>query len=247
MRHRKAGLKLNRTSSHRKAMFRNMVTSLFKHERIRTTDVKAKELRRWAENLITLAKRGDLHARRQALSIVREKDVVHKLFAEAAEKYGAASGGYTRIVKLGRRSGDAAPISMIELISPEKVKKKKKKAKVVVEKKPVAEKKKALEDKAAEEKDVVAEEKPDEEKIEVIDKVEEKIEEVEAVSEDADEKAEDQAVAPVESEKTEADEPEAKKTEEKPEETEPEAEKPEDKPEETEPKAEKPEDIEPEK
>ena len=238
MRHRKAGLKLNRTSSHRKAMFRNMVTSLFKHERIRTTDVKAKELRRWAENLITLAKRGDLHARRQALSIVREKDVVHKLFAEAAEKYGAASGGYTRIVKLGRRPGDAAPISMIELISPEKVKKKKKKkAKAVVEKKPVAEKKKALKDKAAEEKEVVAEEKA----------AEEKIEEVEAVSEDVDEKAEDQAVAPVESEETEADEPEAKKTEDKPVETEPEAEKPEDKPEETEPEAEKPEDIEPEK
>lgn len=239
MRHRKAGLKLNRTSSHRKAMFRNMVTSLFKHERIRTTDVKAKELRRWAENLITLAKRGDLHARRQALSIVREKDVVHKLFAEAAEKYGAASGGYTRIVKLGRRPGDAAPISMIELISPEKVqkKKKKKKAKADVEKKPVAEKKKALKDKAAEEKEVVAEEKA----------AEEKIEEVEAVSEDVDEKAEDQAVAPVESEETEADEPETKKTEDKPEETEPEAEKPEDKPEETEPEAEKPEDIKPEK
>jgi len=88
MRHRKAGLKLNRTSSHRTAMFRNMVTSLFKHERIRTTDVKAKELRRWADNLITLAKRGDLHARRQALSIVREKEVVYKLFAEAAERYG---------------------------------------------------------------------------------------------------------------------------------------------------------------
>ncbi len=230
MRHRKAGLKLNRTSSHRKAMFRNMVTSLFKHERIRTTDVKAKELRRWAENLITLAKRGDLHARRQALSIVREKDVVHKLFAEAAEKYGAASGGYTRIVKLGRRPGDAASISMIELISPEKVKKKKKKkkAKAVVEKKPISEKKKALEDKAAEEKEVVAEEKPAEEKIEVVDKEDEKTEEVEAVSEDADEKAEDQAVAPVESEETEADEPEAKKTEDKPEETEPEAEKPED-------------------
>lgn len=230
MRHRKAGLKLNRTSSHRKAMFRNMVTSLFKHERIRTTDVKAKELRRWAENLITLAKRGDLHARRQALSIVREKDVVHKLFAEAAEKYGAASGGYTRIVKLGRRPGDAAPISMIELISPEKVKKKKKKkkAKAVVEKKPVAEKKKALKDKAAEEKEVVAEEKPAEEKIEVVDKEEEKTEEVEAVSEDVDEKAEDQAVAPVESEETEAEEPEAKKTEDKPEETEPETEKPED-------------------
>ena len=232
MRHRKAGLKLNRTSSHRKAMFRNMVTSLFKHERIRTTDVKAKELRRWAENLITLAKRGDLHARRQALSIIREKDVVHKLFAEAAEKYGTASGGYTRIVKLGRRPGDAAPISMIELISPEKVKKKKKKkkAKAVVEKKPVAEKKKALEDKAAEEKEVAAEEK-----IEVLEKEEEKTEAVETVTEDADEKAEDQAVAPVESEEPEADGPEAKKTEDKPEEpepeTEPEAVKPEDKPE----------------
>ena len=85
MRHRKSGLKLNRTASHRKAMFRNMVTSLFKHERIRTTDAKAKELRRWADHIITLAKRGDLHARRQALSIVREKEVVHKLFAEAAE------------------------------------------------------------------------------------------------------------------------------------------------------------------
>jgi len=146
MRHRKARLKLNRTSSHRKAMFRNMVTSLFKHERIRTTDVKAKELRRWADNLITLAKRGDLHARRQALSIVREKDVVYKLFEEASEKYGAVSGGYTRIVKLGRRPGDAAPISMVELISKEKSKKKKKttkkkKIKADVEEKQVVEKK----------------------------------------------------------------------------------------------------------
>lgn len=145
MRHRKSRLKLNRTSSHRKAMFRNMVTSLFKHDRIRTTDVKAKELRRWADNLITLAKRGDLHARRQALSIVREKDVVYKLFEEASEKYGAVAGGYTRIVKLGRRSGDAAPISMVELISKEKSKKKtkkKKKIKAAVEKKQVVEKKK---------------------------------------------------------------------------------------------------------
>ena len=124
MRHRKAALKLNRTSSHRKAMFRNMVTSLFKHERIRTTDAKAKELRRWADNLITLAKRGDLHARRQALSIVREKGVVHKLFEEATERFGAVLGGYTRIVKVGRRAGDAAPLSVIELIKFEKPKKK---------------------------------------------------------------------------------------------------------------------------
>lgn len=154
MRHRRARSKLNRTSSHRKAMFRNMVTSLFKHERIRTTDVKAKELRRWADNLITLAKRGDLHARRQALSIVREKDVVYKLFEEASEKYGAVSGGYTRIVKMGRRPGDAAPISMVELISVEKSKKKKTKRKKKV--KPAAEKKQV-----AEKKEVTAEKKED--------------------------------------------------------------------------------------
>jgi len=129
MRHRKASLKLNRTTSHRLAMFRNMVTSLFKHERIRTTGIKAKELRRLAEHLITLAKRGDLHARRQALAVIREKDVVHKLFVEANEKFGNSAGGYTRIVKLGRRAGDAAPMSLIELIVPEVGGKKKTKKK----------------------------------------------------------------------------------------------------------------------
>ena len=143
MRHRKAGLKLNRTSSHRDAMFRNMVTSLFKYERIRTTDTKAKGLRRWADHLITLAKRGDLHARRQALSIIREKAVVYKLFSEANERFGTMSGGYTRIVKLGIRPGDAALVSMIELVTTEKEKSKKKKTKgkksAAVEKKQVAE------------------------------------------------------------------------------------------------------------
>lgn len=137
MRHRKAGVKLNMSSSHRQAMFRNMVTSLLKHDRIKTTNVRAKELRRWADHIITLAKRGDLHARRQALAIVREKDVVHKLFEEAEKRFGKVSGGYTRITKLGRRPGDAAPISIIELISAEeKPKKKKKKAKTP--KKPAA-------------------------------------------------------------------------------------------------------------
>lgn len=129
MRHRKASLKLNRTTSHRLAMFRNMVTSLFKYERIRTTGTKAKELRRLAEHLITLAKRGDLHARRQALAIIREKGVLDKLFVEANEKFGNSAGGYTRIVKLGRRPGDAAPMSLIELIVPEPVAKKKGKKK----------------------------------------------------------------------------------------------------------------------
>jgi len=120
---------LGRTTSHRTALFRNMVTSLLKYERIQTTSTKAKELRRWADNIITLAKRGDLHARRQALSIVREKDVVNKLFAEAAERFGSRAGGYTRIVKVGRRPGDAAPVSIIELIAAEKTKAKDKKAK----------------------------------------------------------------------------------------------------------------------
>jgi large subunit ribosomal protein L17 len=150
MRHRKTGLKLNRTSSHRNAMFRNMVTSLFKYERIRTTGAKAKEIRRWADHLITLAKRGDLHAMRQALSIIREKTVVYKLFKEAGEKYGKISGGYTRIIKIGRRPGDAAPVSLIELVPFEEPKKKKatkKKGKVSGEKKKKAEGKAALDKK----------------------------------------------------------------------------------------------------
>ncbi len=129
MRHRKAGLKLNRTSSHRNAMFRNMVTSLFKHDRIRTTDAKAKELRRWADKMVTLAKRGDLHARRQVLSIMMEKDVVHKLFEEASDRFGSINGGYTRLVKLGTRPGDAASVTLVELVSLEKKAKKKTKKK----------------------------------------------------------------------------------------------------------------------
>jgi large subunit ribosomal protein L17 len=149
MRHRKAGLKLNRTQSHRNAMFRNMVTSLFKHDRIRTTGPKAMELRRWADHIITLAKRGDLHARRQALAIVRETDVVHKLFENAAERFGAISGGYTRVVKLGRRPGDAAPVALIELVVSQDTKKKKtKKKKTKVDAAP----KKAAADKKAADK-----------------------------------------------------------------------------------------------
>lgn len=142
MRHRKAGPKFNMSGSHRQAMFRNMVTSLLKHDRIKTTDTRAKELRRWADHIITLAKRGDLHARRQALSIVREKNVVHKLFEEADKRFGKINGGYTRIIKLGRRPGDATLVSMIELVSGE-VKPKKKTAKPAAKKetpvKPAAE------------------------------------------------------------------------------------------------------------
>jgi len=118
MRHRKAGKKFNCTSSHRKAMFRNMVTSLLKHNRIKTTDAKAKELRRWADKMIALAKRGDLHARRQAMAFIREKKIVHKLFAEANERFSDKNCGYTRTVKIGRRVGDAAPMSVVEIIAP---------------------------------------------------------------------------------------------------------------------------------
>jgi large subunit ribosomal protein L17 len=114
-------------------MFRNMVTSLLKHDRIKTTDAKAKELRRWADHIVTLAKRGDLHARRMAMSIVREKDVVHKIFEEASERFGSINGGYTRIVKIGRRPGDAAAMTLVELVSSDvskttKTEKKKRKA-----------------------------------------------------------------------------------------------------------------------
>lgn len=116
MRHRKGGRKLGRTSSHRQALMRNMVTSLLDHERIQTTDAKAKELRRIAERMITLGKRGDLHARRQALSVIRSKDVTAKLFDELADRYRERPGGYTRVMKLGQRHGDAASMSLIELL-----------------------------------------------------------------------------------------------------------------------------------
>jgi large subunit ribosomal protein L17 len=126
MRHRKAGLKLSRKTGHLNSLFRNQVTSLFKYDRIRTTVTKAKELRRWADHLVTLAKRGDLHARRQALAIVQERDVVQKLFEKAAERFGSVSGGYTRLVRLGLRAGDSAPMMLVELIGREEDKKKKK-------------------------------------------------------------------------------------------------------------------------
>jgi len=116
MRHGKSGRKLGRTSSHREAMFRNMVTSLFEHERIVTTEKKAKELRPIAEKMITLAKRGDLHARRQALSYIQSKDVVAKLFDEIQTQFADRQGGYTRIIKTGYRQGDAAPMAIIELV-----------------------------------------------------------------------------------------------------------------------------------
>ena len=116
MRHRIAGRKLGRTTSHRTAMLRNLVTSLLEHEKVKTTDAKAKELRPLAEKLIGLAKRGDLHARRQALSVVRKAEVVQKLFETLSPRYQSRTGGYLRIVKIGNRPGDGAPVSLVELI-----------------------------------------------------------------------------------------------------------------------------------
>ena len=116
MRHRIAGRKLGRTSSHREAMLRNMVTSLLDQERIVTTVPKAKEARRVAERMITLGKRGDLHARRQALAFIRSKEIVAKLFDQLSPQYSERQGGYTRIVRTGTRLGDAAPMAILELV-----------------------------------------------------------------------------------------------------------------------------------
>ncbi len=116
MRHGMSGRKLNRTSQHRKAMFSNLACALFKHEQINTTLPKAKDLRPIAEKLITLGKRGDLHARRQAFALLRDDAVVKKLFEVLGPRYKDRNGGYTRVLKAGFRYGDAAPMGLIELV-----------------------------------------------------------------------------------------------------------------------------------
>ena len=116
MRHAKAGRKLNRTSSHRTAMFANMAASLIEHEQIVTTLPKAKELRPIVEKLVTLAKRGDLHARRVAASRLRDEAMVHKLFETIGPRYAERQGGYTRVLKAGFRYGDNAPVAVIEFV-----------------------------------------------------------------------------------------------------------------------------------
>ena len=116
MRHRMSGRKLNRTSSHRKAMFANMTASLLLHEQIKTTKPKAKDLRTFVDKMITLGKRGDLHARRQAMSFLRDKEVVSKLFDALADRYKDRQGGYSRVLAAGYRYGDSAPMAIIELV-----------------------------------------------------------------------------------------------------------------------------------
>ena len=194
MRHGKSGRKLNRSSSHRLAMFRNMVTSLLDHERIYTTHAKAKELRRWADWMITLGKRGDLHARRQALQVIRDKAVVHKLFTDLAQRYQARSGGYTRTVKVGFRVGDGAPLSLIELMTGETVKKKKKKRKpkkAVEAAPPVVEE--AVEEEAVAEEVAAAEEAVAEEAVEKKKKKRKPAKKVEAEAPTAEEAVAEEA------------------------------------------------------
>lgn len=134
MRHKRIGRKLGVTTKHRKSMFRNMVTDLFRFDRIKTTDMKAKELKRIAEKLITLAKEGTLHKRRQAAAYIRDKDVLKRLFDEIAAKFKDRPGGYTRIIKLGFRKGDNTAVSIIELVEEEYKPAKKKKAKTAAKK-----------------------------------------------------------------------------------------------------------------
>ena len=149
MRHRVAGRKLSRHTQHRELMFRNMLVSLLQYERIKTTLAKGKELRSWADKIITLGKKGTLHARRQAFALLRNEGIVKKLFDEIAPRFKDREGGYTRVYKLGWRQGDGAPLSLVELVTyaaPEEKKKSTiKKAKEVLEK--VTLKKKGKEEK----------------------------------------------------------------------------------------------------
>ncbi len=116
MRHAKSGKKLGRDASHRRALYANLTGALITHGRIETTEAKAKAVRPYAEKLVTLGKRGDLHARRQAMAELRSNDVVHHLFSEVAPRFAERPGGYTRIVKLSPRQGDAAPMAFLEFV-----------------------------------------------------------------------------------------------------------------------------------
>jgi large subunit ribosomal protein L17 len=169
MRHQNRVKTLNRTKSHRKALLMNLANSLFQHESIKTTSTKAMELKKVAERLITLAKRKDLHALRLAFSFLRDKAIVRKLFTDIGERYGAINGGYTRVLKIGNRKGDNAPMSIIELTQKKEEKKGKEEKKTKEEKKPVkkaAKKVAKKEEKKAEKKPAKKAEKKAEEKTE---------------------------------------------------------------------------------
>jgi len=153
MRHRKAGKKLNRDSSHRRAMLRNLVTAFFRHEEISTTQAKAKAARPIAEKMVSLAKRGDLHARRQALSYIMEKSVTHKLFDEMKDRFQERQGGYVRILLTGHRKGDNALLATMQLVTTAG----KGKGLAKASKKAVSKEKKSPEKAAPKEKELITE------------------------------------------------------------------------------------------
>ncbi len=175
MRHNVSGRKLNRTAAHRKALYRNLVTALFKHERIQTTVPKAKEARMVAEKLITFAKRGDLHARRMAARKLFEPAVLQKLFEEIGPRYAERPGGYTRIMRLGPRKGDNAELAILELVDNtarpkhlDSLKRKRARKVLVAEEK--AEAKAAIEEAAAEAAEETSEETSEDTGEEVVEK-----------------------------------------------------------------------------
>lgn len=183
MQHRKKGRKLNRTASHKKALLRNLANQLFEHKEIRTTTAKAKEARGTVERLITYAKKGDSHHRRLAFSFLRNKETIKILFDEIAPVYDERQGGYTRVLKLGRRQGDGAPVSLLQLVGfekladtskPEKKKKSRKKEAAVAA--PESETTKVEETKSAEEEEI--------QEAEVVETVPAETEAVEPVAED---------------------------------------------------------------
>ena len=196
MRHNVSGRKLNRTSAHRKMLYRNLVTALFKHERIQTTVPKAKEARIVAEKLITFAKRGDLHARRMAARKLFEPAVLQKLFEEIGPRYAERPGGYTRIMRLGPRKGDNAELAILELVDNTARPKhtdslKRKRARKVLEAQEKAEAKAAIEEAAATEEKAEAEGDETVEASEAEETAEAAPEEVEASDEEKEEKKED--------------------------------------------------------
>ena len=196
MRHNVSGRKLNRTPAHRKALYRNLVTALFKHERIQTTVPKAKEARIVAEKLITFAKRGDLHARRMAARKLFEPAVLQKLFEEIGPRYAERPGGYTRIMRLGPRKGDNAELAILELVDNTVRPKhtdslKRKRARKVLEAQEKAEAKAAIEEAVEAEEKAEAETDETVEASEAEETAEDAPEEVEASDEEKEEKKED--------------------------------------------------------
>lgn len=244
MRHKRIGRKLGVVTKHRRAMFRNMATDLFRHESITTTDARAKEIRRVADKMITLAKKGTLQARRQAAAFIKDKDVLKKLFSELAEKYKDRPGGYTRIIKMGYRRGDNAALSMIEIVQEDYKPKKKKKTTKKTTAKKTTESKKSTKKESAEDlgliedtaKAAVAAEAITDEVVESAPEVKEEVkaeentEKVKAKKEPDTITEESKTEEPEAKEKAEKEEPEAKTetpVEEIPSETEAKAETPE--------------------